>query len=303
MTSLVFLWSRIRRGDPVPAPLLMLAAVVATLTSWSAALCAVVVGAVLLVWEQRRDAALAVLGGTLMAAVLAGMWILWAYDGDPTDFWNRAVLRLGVGPEYRITLRQAVGQQRLYFRDLFPFGGWLMVPVAAFGLLDRRTRPLVAVSLGTVLAYAALFKNGAYDHNYWLYCILLPLALGAAAAADVGSRWLSSVHRVAPHVAAAGLVIFVSALLWMPSQEQRQRLLANQIGAQARELRWPSGQRYAYHAFGGAGRTDLLPWLVFYSRRVPFGVEGPRAVPQDAVLVRFLDGRLVTLRGEHAVSP
>ena len=52
-----------------------------------------------------------------------------------------------------------------YFSDLFPVGGWLVVPVAAFGLFDRRTRSLVAVSLGTVLAYALLFRNGAYDRT------------------------------------------------------------------------------------------------------------------------------------------
>jgi hypothetical protein len=84
----------------------------------------------------------------------------------------------------------------------------------------------------------------------------------------------------------------------MPSQEQRQRTAANRIGAQARALQWPAGQRYAYYAFGRAGQSDLLPWLTFYSRRIPLGVEDLRAVPVNEVAVRFVDGQLVAKAGK-----
>ena len=89
----------------------------------------------------------------------------------------------------------------------------------------------------------------------------------------------------------------------LPSNEKGQRRIAAQIGAQARTLRWPAGQRYAYHTFGDRGPTDLLPWLLFYSRRAPFGVDGPQSVPRGETLLRIADGRLVTLPGEQAPAP
>jgi hypothetical protein len=91
--------------------------------------------------------------------------------------------------------------------------------------------------------------------------------------------------------------------LWQPSDEHRQRIGAAEIGAQARALQWPAEQRYAYLSLGFLGRTDLFPWLAFYSRRVPLGVEGPRAVPRDELLLRLSGGRLVAIRGEGAVAP
>jgi len=304
MTALTLLWQRIRLGFEPPSWALASVAAVATLTSWEAALFTALVAVFLLVANRRR-AAVAVLAGTAMASILIALWIWWAYHGDVGEFFQRALHRVGAGDTGRVTLRQMTRRQIGYFSDLFPVGKWLVFPVAALGLLDRRTRPLVAVSLGTVVGYAILFRNGTYDHGYWLYCILLPLALGAAVAADTVSRLLSAhwLLRWTPPLLGAALMVVLAIKVWHPSNEQSQQRYAATIGAQVRSVRWPPAQPYAYHAFGGRGPTEILPWVLFYSRRLPWGVDGPQSVPRGEIVLRFVDGRLVTLPGGQAREP
>jgi len=156
-----------------------------------------------------------------------------------------------------------------------------------------------------VLGYALLFRNGAYDHSYWLYCILLPLSLSAGAAADAVARGLSnlSLPRLTPAALAITLAVVLGVATWQPSKELAQQRYATAMGAQARALRWPPAQRYAYHALGGHGPTDLMPWLLFYSRRQPFGVDGPQSVPPGEIVLRVVDGQLVTVQGEQTHEP
>jgi hypothetical protein len=305
MTALALLWQRIRIGFEPSTWVLGSVAAIATLTSWQGGLFAASIAAALLLVPRRRWAAASVLTGTAVAATLVGLWILWAYHGDLRDFFDRALHRVGTGGVGQVTFRQMLRHQMGYFTDLYPVGRWLVVPAAALGVLDQRTRPLVVVSLVTVLGYALLFRNGAYDHNYWLYCILLPLSLSAVVAADAMARWLHrhSWLRAAPPVLGATLVVLLGVALWRPSKEHDQWRYAARIGAQARTLRWPAEQRYAYHAFGGSGPTDLLPWVLFYSRRQPFGVDGPQSVPRAHIVLRWFDGRLVAVPGQQALGP
>ncbi len=298
MIALTLLWQRSRLGFEPPSWAFGLVAAVATLTSWEAGLFAASV-AVFLFVAGRRRAAIAVFAATAVSGVLIALWMSWAYHGDLSEFFQRALHRAGAG-DSRVTPGMMVRQQMQYFSDLFPVGKWLVVPVAALGLLDPRTRPLAAASLGTVLGYAVLFKNGAYDHSYWLYCILLPLALGAAVAADTVSRVLAVRPWIRPAAPVLGAVIVVALAItvWLPSSKRGRHPHAAEMGAQARALRWPPRQRYAYNAFGDIGPTDLLPWLLFYSRREPFGVDGPQSVPRGEVVLRLVDGQLVSVPGE-----
>jgi hypothetical protein len=305
MTALTMLWQRLRRRSATAVLPLACAAAIATLTSWQAAAFAAAIGVVLLIVERRRTAAAAVLVATAVSVVLVALWVLWAYGGDLREFAERAVHRVGVGNAGRVSFRQMIGAQMRYFDDLFPFGIFMVVPLSTVGLVDRRTRPLVAVSLGTVLGYALLFKNGAYDHSYWAYCILLPLALGAAAALDNLSQWVSRYPspRATRSLLGTALIVVIGLFLQRPSSEQQQHRYAAEIGSQASALRWPDGQQYLYHAFGGRGPTDLLPWLRFYARREPLGVDGPQSVPRGQIMLRVVDGRLLTVPGERPGEP
>ncbi len=300
IAGLALLWQRSRLGFEPPSWAFGLVAAIATLTSWEASLFAASLGIILILIDRRR-AAVAVLVGIAISAILIALWIWWAYHGNVGEFFQRALHRVGGGDTGRVTLRQMTRRQMGYFSDLFPVGKWLVVPVAALGLLDQRTRPLAAASLGTVIGYALLFRNGAYDHDYWLYCILLPLALGAAVAVDTVSRLLAthSWLRWTRPLLGAALVVVLGIKVWQPSNEQSQERYATAIGAQARSLPWPAAQRYAYHSFGGTGPTDLLPWVQFYSRRLPLGVDGSQSVPRGEIVLHFVDGRLVTVPGQQ----
>jgi hypothetical protein len=306
MVLLVSLWQRMRVGDEPPAMAWILGAGVATLTSWLGGLLCLWVGGTLLLSRRRRPA-VALLAATVGSAILIGGWMWWAYEGALGEFVQRALHRTGTVEEGRVTVIGMARQQARYLTDLFPVGGWLAVPAAGLGLLDRRTRPIVGASLGAVLGYALIFRNGASDHNYWLYCLILPLALGAAVGADAVARWSRS-HVARPGLVRAALAAaLVGALgittLLRPSMDESQRRYAATLGADARSVRWPQAQRYAYHTFGERGPTDLLPWLLFYSRRQPFGVDGPQSVPPDELLLRMVDGRLVAVPGAQVSDP
>jgi hypothetical protein len=305
MIGLTLLWQRVRIGAQTPAWVFVLVAALATLTSWEAALYAIVMGTALLV--RRRRVGVYVLVGVAAGAVLTGLWIVWAYNGDLGDFMSRAVLRAGSNAEVPVTYRQMAAQQIRYFRDLFAFD-WLVVPIAALGLFDRRTRMLVAASLGTVLAYGLLFRNGAHDHPYWLYCITLPMLMSVASVADRVGRWLMRDQRWRVIAYALGVgVIAVSLLsLWKPSQEEQRDRFGAKAGAFVRAAKWPANQRYAYHlAPGDVGPTspDLLPWLLFYSRLEPYGVDGVRAVPRGQLVLVDDEEGLRLVQGEGNVTP
>ncbi len=60
---------------------------------------------------------------------------------------------------------------------------WVVLPVAVVaGLWDRRTRALTAVTGLVAVAYVVGLPNGSYIHDYWIFPVLLPVWLGAAAA-------------------------------------------------------------------------------------------------------------------------
>jgi hypothetical protein len=270
------------------------------LTSWQAGLLAAAVAAFMFV-ERRRSAALALIAGIATGAAITVIWIFWAYHGDIGEFVDRAVLRAGSDEVRRVGLRQMVRQQMRYLNDLFPIGGWLVVVVGAIGVLDKRTRPVSAVSLGTVLAYGLVFRNGAYDHPYWLYGLMLPIALGAAVAADRAAGWLAQerARAVLGAVFSLGLVAALVLTVWTPSDARRQNRYGATVGASAREVEWPDNQRRAYFVSGESGATDLLPWLAFYSRREPFGVADAEAVPRGEIALEFVDGAVRVVPGER----
>jgi hypothetical protein len=305
MAGLTLMWQRLRLGQQVPVWVLAAVALGGALTSWQAALFGGVVGAALFV-EQRRAAGAAVWLGTAVGVSLTGLWILWAYQGHPGDFLSRALLRAGAGAEDRVTILQMARQQASYLREGFPVGFWLTLPVLIWGVVDHRTRALVVITLGTVMAYAIAFKNGAYDHSYWLYSLLLPLALGGAAATAAVARWLATreFSRLVPlrWGVAVALVGALGFTMWRPSNDSEPDRIGATLGAEARTVAWPPQQRYAYHSFGGEGPTDLLPWLRFYAQREPMGVDGPDSIPRGAVLLQMVDGHLRVTPGTGAAA-
>lgn len=298
MAILTLLWQRARRGVASPPSAFAATAMVCVLTSWEASLFAGLAGAGLLL-ENRRGTAAAIALGTTAGAALTGGWILWANHGDLGEFFGRAAHRVGAGAVDRVSLTFMVKQQAHFLGGLFPLGRWLVVPVAALGLLDRRTRPLVGVSLGTVLIYAAIFKNAASDHSYWLYALVLPLALGAAVVADRATQWLVDrrLPRLTPAALGGTIILGVTLTQRHLSKEEQFEDRQARVGAQLRALAWPEGQRYAFHTFGGSGTTDLLPWVRFYARREPFGVDGPRSVPAGQLVLTMVDDRLQLVPG------
>ena len=299
MAALSLVWQRLKTGELslwVPASVAALVA----LTSWQGALFAGLVGVGMLL-EKRRGPAFAVWLGTAAGVGGTALWILWAYGGDLQDFLTRAVLRTGAGTVDQISIPLMIRNQMHWLHQGFPVGRWLVVPVALCGWFDHRTRPYAVTSLATVLAYAVVFKNAAGEHSYWLYNLIFPVSLGAAAASDAVARWLrgrSPAIRPVPVVVGAALTTLLAISLWRPSEDQDQNAYAAQVGAEARAIAWPEGQRYAYHMFGDLGQTDLLPWLRFYARREPMGVAGPDSVPTGEVVLRSVEGHLRAMQGQ-----
>jgi 4-amino-4-deoxy-L-arabinose transferase-like glycosyltransferase len=144
--------------------------------------------------------------GGVCGALLTSLWMVWV--GDLDHFFQNAHFRAGEGGA--VTLTSNLEAQGRFLRDLFGVAGIGCLAVAAVALvLSSRFRPIGIAALGTVLAYAFVFREGSFKHDYWNYWFLLPLVLGIGAAASwVASQsrrwWLVAACVIGVAVVAAG---------------------------------------------------------------------------------------------------
>jgi hypothetical protein len=81
------------------------------------------------------------------------------------------------------------------------------IVACAVALRDPRVRPLAALALGSAFGYAAIFKEAAAGHQYWLYWELFPAALGMAWLADKVLRDVSAHSRASRSAIATAAVL------------------------------------------------------------------------------------------------
>jgi hypothetical protein len=185
---------RIRDGRSPPAAGVIAVFALAPLGSWQGVILASVVTAALVahsirVDAGRRPAAHAVIG-TSIGGALSLTW-LWAATGS-----LRGLLEQGADRASSVPLAEWIDRQRAYADDLWPV---TVVALAAmlglFALTDRRVRPVLAITVGVVLASLLGFRQGAFNHDYWNYWGLLIVALAVGTGTDRLARRLGERGR------------------------------------------------------------------------------------------------------------
>ncbi len=123
---------------------------------------------------QLRRAVPYAVGGAA-GVVLSLAWTSWAHDGFDVlrDKLGRRTGAAGVG------LVDVVSFQLPWMAQLL---GLTIVGIVAcaVALRDRKVRPIAALALTAAFGYAAIFKEAAAGHQYWLYWELFPAAIGMA---------------------------------------------------------------------------------------------------------------------------
>ena len=153
---------------------------------WSPALTAVVIGATV--------------GGLLTAG-----WLLNATD--LSELAERVAFR--TGNDVSTAAEQAQFTFGEFLRRQWAFAGhelltswWLrllFVPALIAGLIDRRTRGPVVVTLAVAMSLTFALQQGAWIHRLWNFPWVAPTAIGFAALADGIRRAMQGALRQAPH--------------------------------------------------------------------------------------------------------
>jgi|SRR5579871_668514 len=185
--AILLLWQEHRSGTRVRWPTIAAVALVGSLTSWVNVIelgLLALVEVVTRTRRRRRDllAPIALAGAT--GVVLTVLWVAWAHGGSVHSLLAQAGRRSS-GSADHMTPALLVSYLRSYWVGTFtPWQLALAIPVLVAAWLEPRTRPVLAVALGTVIIWVAAFSDGAAHHDYWAFWMVVPLAIGFAAAAE-----------------------------------------------------------------------------------------------------------------------
>ena len=199
----------LREADHPPGPVLAGAAVLAGLTAMQSWIAMAAI-ALLVLWlfaakgpvSVTRWVALGAVAGVLITAA----WLLNATD--PSELGNRVAFRVdttrGAFGEFLARQWRFAGRfTPVWFRALAPFA-------LVAGLVDRRTRVPVGVTLGVAAAWTFGLQQGAWIHLLWNFPWVAPVTIGLAALIDAGRRLL--VDRASRLLGAFGMVVLAATL-------------------------------------------------------------------------------------------
>lgn len=188
---------------------------VGPLVSWQL----VLLEALLLLWlaidASVRPALRRALPAVAVGIAMLVLWLVWVH-GSLGPALEQARSRSGAAEGTSAVLGDAVETQWSALRSFL--GPLLMtLPFALVGCWaeDRGRRVVNRLALPSVGAYALLTADGAAVHDYWSYWVLIPVAIGAALAAEYLVRLVRTsgfppiVRRSVP-VALVGFVLLIS---------------------------------------------------------------------------------------------
>ena len=101
----------------------------------------------------------------------------------------------------------------------------LLLPALLAGLIDRRTRVAVAITLGTAAALTFGIQQGAWVHRLWNFPWLMPVTIGLAALVDRLRRYVRGPWRSI--AALAGTAVIATTMFAVASGSTRDRYLTN----------------------------------------------------------------------------
>lgn len=196
--------------------------------------------------------------GSVMVVAAAATWAFVLLTPDTIGVAEQAEFRTRGGGFGVATFAERIWR---WLTELLPT--WYLVlapPAVAAGLALGRTRWLTLMTGILAVAWVVLFPNGSYVHDYWIFPLLWPVALGLAAAVTISTRQLSVSGRAAVTtvlvVAAGGYLGWVALGPVAHSYVEQPRdagELVERTPPPAQERAWHSpsipGPRWLSHAW------------------------------------------------------
>ena len=194
--------------DP-PRPVVVAGAVLAGLTALQSWIAMAAI-ALLILWllsakgwaPVTRWMALGALAGVMITAA----WLL--NSTELGELGNRVAFRVDTT---RGTFGEFLARQWRFASRFTPVWFRLLAPFALLaGLVDRRTRIPVAITLGVAAAWTFGLRQGAWIHLLWNFPWVAPVTIGLAALLEAGRRVVRD--RVSWLVGGLGVVVLVVTL-------------------------------------------------------------------------------------------
>lgn len=260
--GVLIVWERVRRNERIPAGLVFGVPFLAALSSWQGVFLAAGVS-VLVGWgllnggrPARRRYVWLLIAGASAGILLSALWLLFANGWSVRPLVDQTAFRVTGGT---FTFSGLLHRNWRWLRETFPT--WvplILIPVAVAALVERRTREVTLLSGTMVLIFALVLGNGSFIHDYWNYWLLLPLAVGMAATADL----LLDGRRI-PTVVLIGLaVVSLAVAVRQVSPAERRILQGVEAGAVVRAADYPANQRFAWTV----GLLSRPLWIDYYAR-------------------------------------
>lgn len=207
--ALVWVIVRLQERRPIPHGELAVAALVATVAIVAGYL-GLAVAAVLGLWLLARrglDHVTVTIGACMVVAAAVSIGYVIGTTGAGR-VGEQVQLRTTGGGFTATEFRERIAT---WITSLLPgWWRWLVLPVALVaGLRDQRTRVLTALLALVAVAYVVGLPNGSFVHDYWVFPLLLPVWVGAAAAVDGAAGWLATRRSASPLTPGAVLLVLV----------------------------------------------------------------------------------------------
>ena len=274
----------LREARDPPVPIQAATAVLACLTAMQSWI-AMAAMALLLLWLLRRKGWASVTWWVTLGAV-GGVLITagWLLNGtDATELGNRVAFRVDTT---RGTFGEFLARQWRFAGYFTPEWFRVLAPLALVaGLVDRRTRIPVAITLGVAAAWTFGLQQGAWIHLLWNFPWLAPITIGLGALLDAGRRVL--VRQAAWTASAMAVVVLAMTLYGVATGPTRERYLT--LPADAGKLM----EQLADTAV--AGNVWVTPgigtprWVSYYLDAPVWTLRSDthrHLAPEDVVLVR-----------------
>lgn len=274
----------LRESSDPPLPVRAGAAAVAclcALQSWIAMAAVALLVLWLLAAKGWKPVTRWVTCGAITGVVITFAWLL--NSTDLFELGNRVAFRVDTS---RGTFGEFLARQWDFAGRFTPV--WfraLALPALVAGLVDRRTRVPVAITLGVAAAWTFGLQQGAWIHLLWNFPWLAPVTMGLAALIDAARRVLADgAARTASVLAVA---VLAATFYGVASGPSRDRYLtapsdAGRIMAQP-AVSPPGGNVWVTPGIG-------TPRWVSYYLRAPVWTLRPETqpylAPEDLVMVR-----------------
>ena len=192
--------------------------------------------------------------GALAGLAVTGGWLL---ANTPTDELARQVnVRVDAAG---FSLGEFLARQWRFAGELTPVWLRVLAPFAlAAGLLDRRTRVPVAITLGVAAALTFGLSQGAWVHRLWNFPWLAPITIGSMALCDMVRRSVNG--RLAAILAVTGAIVVAVTFHGLFYGQTRDAYLLTPADAGAIVARIPAPEGIMWVAPG----ISAPRWISYY---------------------------------------